>query len=228
MAKKKSSKSKASELDKDRKAKPTGLRFKTKDVKALHKKDGDLNKKGKDLYFKRPEKVLTKEEIAKYKRKPDGSFESETKQIYLERRDNRKHSDDNLKKKFKKGGKVKQGDAQSTTYTKKKDKDVKAKPVGKRFTDKLAKKLHKSPNATPTNKDVEKHLGAGVYDEKRIDKSDKSLTKKFEGGGETKPVEISMDEMTVALGREPKYPTDYIDGKKYEKCFLRPFYRYVD
>lgn len=228
MAKKNSSKPKASELDKDRKAKPTGYRFKTKGVKALHKKDGDLNKKGKALYFKRPEKVLTEEEIAKYKRKPDGSYESDVKQLYHERRDNRKHSDDNLKKKFKKGGKVKQGDAQSTTYTKKKDKQEKAKPVGKRFTDKLAKKLHKSPNATPTNKEVDKYLGAGVYDEKRKDKSDVSLAKKFDGGGEAKVVEISIDEMKVALNREPKYPYDFIDGKKYEKCFLRPFYRCVE
>jgi hypothetical protein len=35
---------------------------------------------------------------------------------------------------------------------------------------------------------------------------------------------LSIEEMTTALGREPKYPYDFINGKKYIKCFLRPYY----
>ena len=224
---------------------------------------------------------------------------------------------------------MKQNKAQSDSYSSKNDKDKKAKPVGKRYTDKLAKKLGKSPYSTPTKKDVEKYLGDGVYDEKRKDKSDKKPSKKFKSGGgvstkgkkllkahkpsekdkETKAkptgyrwktthlkkkdgtesalakklhfkrptvseiekykkdadgnysddkkqiyherradrthsddnlkkkyneggdvvvVEMSVDEMKEILGREPKYPCDFVNGKKYTKCFLRPFYKCVD
>jgi hypothetical protein len=128
-----------------------------------------------------------------------------------------------------KGGSVgvKQNPPQSKSYTKKADIGAgKAKPVGKRYTDKLAKKLGKSPNADPTQKDINKYLGKGVYDEKRKDKSDISLKKKFEDGGAT--VEISVEEMKSTLGREPRYPSDFINGKKYVKCFLRPYYRLAD
>jgi hypothetical protein len=125
------------------------------------------------------------------------------------------------------GGGVKQNPPQSKSYTKKADIGAgKAKPVGKRYTDKLAKKLGKSPNAEPTQKDINKYLGKGVYDEKRKDKSDISLSKKFEDGGAT--VEISVEEMKSTLGREPRYPSDFINGKKYVKCFLRPYYRLDD
>jgi hypoxanthine phosphoribosyltransferase len=105
----------------------------------------ELNKKGKDLYFKRPKK----EDVEKFKKNADGSFPDETKQIYHEKRQDRKHSDDNLKKKYEEGGE------------------------------------------TP----------AVVV------------------------VEMSVEDMRTALGREPKYPYDFISGKKYVKCFLRPYYK---
>jgi hypothetical protein len=131
------------------------------------------------------------------------------------------------KNKYANGGGVKQNPPQSKSYTKRNDIQAgKAKPVGKRYTDKLAKKLGKSPNADPTQKDINKYLGKGVYDEKRKDKSDISLSKKFEDGGAT--VEISVEEMKSTLGREPRYPSDFINGKKYVKCFLRPYYRLDD
>ena len=146
MAKKKELKpAKPTAKDKEIKAKPTGYRYKTKDVDALHKQDGSLNKKGKDLYFKRPKK----EDVEKFKKNADGSFPDETKQIYHEKRQDRKHSDDNLKKKYEEGGE------------------------------------------TP----------AVVV------------------------VEMSVEDMRTTLGREPKYPYDLISGKKYVKCFLRPFYK---
>ena len=143
MAKKEKKAMKPSEKDKGIKAKRTGYRFKTKDVPALNKQDGTLNKKGKELRFKKP----TKSEVDKYKKNPDGSYPNETKQIYHEKRADRKHSDDNLKKKYEEGGDV---------------------------------------------------------------------------------VEMSMEQMRSALGREPKYPYDFINGKKYVKCFLRPYYKQVD
>jgi hypothetical protein len=220
MAKKLKKAQKPTAEDKAVKAKRTGYRFKTEGNPKLHNKDGDLNAKGKSLYFKKP----SKQEIEKFKKEPDGTYPDKVKQIYHERRADRKHSDDNLTKKFKGGGDVKQNPAQSESYSKKNDKGEKAKPVGKRYTDKLAKKLHKSPNATPTQKDVEKYLGNGVYDEKRKDKSDFSLTKKLEEG-DLVTNEISCEEMKAILGRDPKYPRDFINGKKYEKCFLRPYYR---
>jgi|JI10StandDraft_1071094.scaffolds.fasta_scaffold136560_2 hypothetical protein len=251
---------KSTEADKAIKAKRTGYRFKTEGNPKLHKKDGDLNAKGKELYYKKP----TPKEIEEFKRDKDGNFADDVKQIYHERRADRKHSDDNLvkkyeeggspntglswkldrakhnksedwekpmkdrKKKFKTGGKVKQGAAQSESYSPKKDKKEKAKPVGKRFTNELAEELGKSKNATPTKAEVKEYLGNGVYDEKRKDKSDVSLTKKYEEGGEAKEIEMSVEEMKVILGREPKYPNDFINGKKYQKCFLRPYYKLID
>lgn len=95
MAKKK--KAEASEKDKSIKAKPTGYRFKTEQLK---KKDGSLTKKGKELYFKRP----TKQEVEKYGKDDKGNYKSETKQIYHETRKSKDHSDDNLKKKYEEGG----------------------------------------------------------------------------------------------------------------------------
>ena len=145
MATKKTKKvTKTTDKDKHQKAKPTGYRFKTEGNPKLEKKDGTLNKKGKELYYKRP----TKEEVDKFKKNPDGSYDSDVKQIYHERRADRKHSDDNLKKKFEEGGVA-----------------------------------------------------------------------------EEQAVELSIEEMRTALGREPNYPYDYIAGKKYIKCFLRPYYQ---
>jgi hypothetical protein len=136
MAKKKKVK-----IDKDKKlkAKATGYRYKTEGVDALTKKDGNLNKKGQKLRFKRP----TKSEIEKYKKDSDGNYPDDVKQIYHESRDDKKHSDDNLKEKFEHGGEV----------------------------------------------------------------------------------VLSMEDMRTALGREPKYPYDFINGKKYNKCFLKPYYK---
>ena len=158
MAKKLKKAKKPSDQDLARKAKRTGYRFKTEGNPKLHKKDGELNAKGKELYFKTPKK----EEIQEFKRNADGSFDNAIKQVYHERRADRTHSDDNTK---------------SSTSGKPK-------------------------------------VNKGNY---------------FEEGGEAKPlVEKSVEDMKAELGREPKYPYDFIDGKKYEKCFLRPFYKCVD
>lgn len=62
---------------------------------------------------------------------------------------------------------------------KKIDDNQKAKPVGYRYTDALAKKLKISPNARPTKAHVEKYLGNGIYKEVRANRSDKNLKNKI-------------------------------------------------
>ena len=200
--------------DKQEKAKPVGDRYTDKLAKKLGKSK-----------FAKP----TKKDAIKY----DG------RGVYNEKRKDK--SDISLKNKFEmggefeeggdtyaKGGKIKQNPAQSASYTKKADKQEKAKPVGDRYTDKLAKKLGKSKFAKPTKKDAIKYDGRGVYNEKRKDKSDISLKNKFEDGGTPVVVEIAVEQMKEALGREPKYPYDFMEGKKYVKCFLRPYYKCVE
>jgi len=136
----------SSSKDKELKAKATGYRYKTKDVPALTKVDGTLNKKGKKLQYKRP----LKSEVEAYKKR-DGEYPNPVKQVYHESRKKKDHSDDNLKKRLEEGGEM-----------------------------------------------------------------------------ATAVVEMSIEDMKVALGREPKYPYDFINGKKYVKCFLRPYYKQSD
>lgn len=94
--KKKSKIAKPTDEDLARKAKVTGFRFKTDQLK---KKNGELSELGKKLKYKRP----TAAEVDKYKR-VDGEYPNKKLQVYDERRNDRKHSDDNLRKKFEEGG----------------------------------------------------------------------------------------------------------------------------
>jgi hypothetical protein len=80
------------------------------------------------------------------------------------------------------------GGRQYNPYNKSMDGEKTGKPVGYRFTDKLAKRLGKSVYAKPTSQEIQKYLGRGVYFENRQDKSDmKPTTSKtyasFERGG---------------------------------------------
>ena len=94
--------------------------------------------------------------------------------------------------------------------------DFKKEPDGS-YPDNVKQVYHESRQDRTHSDDVNK---------KRV--ASKKLGKGyFEDGGETLVVELSCEQMKNALGREPKYPCDYIDGKKYEKCFLRPFYKCV-
>lgn len=129
------------------------------------------------------------------------------------------------------------------------DKEIKAKPTGYRWKTshlkkkkdgsegKLAKKLHfKRPNSNEIEKFKKNADGSypddkkQIYHERRKDRkhSDDNMKNKFEHGGENVAVEISVEEMTSILGRHPKYPCDFMNGKKYVKCFLRPYYKCVD
>jgi len=59
------------------------------------------------------------------------------------------------------------------------DKTRVAKPVGYRFTNALASKLRKDKYEAPTEKQVKKYLGKGIYKEYRKNKSDKDRTAKL-------------------------------------------------
>ena len=134
-------------IDKQVVGKPVGYRFTDKLAKKLGKKPGT-----------KP----TAAEIEKYKNRG----------VYFETRKNK--SDLNPKTKLAKGGGVKQSAPQETdsTYSKSIDKQVSGKPVGWRFTDKLANRLGKKTTTAPTKAEVEKYSGKGVYFETRKNKSD--------------------------------------------------------
>jgi hypothetical protein len=59
------------------------------------------------------------------------------------------------------------------------DKTRVAKPVGYRFTNSLASKLRKDQYAVPTEKQITKYLGKGIYKENRKNKSDRDRTAKL-------------------------------------------------
>jgi len=59
------------------------------------------------------------------------------------------------------------------------DKTRVAKPVGYRFTNALASKLRKDKYAVPTEKQITKYLGKGIYKENRRNKSDRDRTAKL-------------------------------------------------
>ena len=87
---------------------------------------------------------------------------------------------------FKKGGYTQSG-RQSPNYNEAMDGQKMGKPVGYRFTDRLAKRLGVNPHIRPTDAQIEKYLGRGVYFEAREDKSDNKPSKKYislEYGGE--------------------------------------------
>ena len=97
--------------------------------------------------------------------------------------------------KFAKGG---QAPSYKETYfgnvwSKKNDKEDKAKPVGYRYTEKLAKRLGKSPYAKVTPEHKEKYLGRGVYFENRKDKSDINPSQKLASGGKVKQTAPQSD-----------------------------------
>lgn len=88
---------------------------------------------------------------------------------------------------FKKGGAT-FGGRQYDPYNEDADGQKIGKPIGWRFTDKLAKRLGKNEHSRPTTQEVEKYAGRGVYYEARQDKSDAKPSKKFislQDGGTT-------------------------------------------
>jgi len=139
--------------DKKKTAKPVGYRFTDKKADKLGKKSTS-----------KP----SASEIEKFLGKG----------VYKEKRADK--SDIKPKDKFAKGG---QASPQSGSYTARADKKKTAKPVGVRFTDKLAKRLGKKATTKPTLAEAEKYMGKGVYKENRKDKSDINPKNRFAKGG---------------------------------------------
>jgi hypothetical protein len=98
-----------------------------------------------------------------------------------------------VKAKGKKKDYSPQNPPQSKVYREVNDEQVSAKPVGWRWTTKGANKVGANPDSRPSSADVEKYKGKTfkvkgvsnryVYQEKRVDKSDKSRKNKFQEGG---------------------------------------------
>ncbi len=100
-----------------------------------------------------------------------------------------------LKRKLAKGGKIKQRPPQSGSYKAARDKEERAKPVGYRFTSKLAKKLGVRPFKKPTAEQIEKYKGNGIYSENRKDKSDLNPMQRFATGGVSKRRSIKDEDV---------------------------------
>jgi hypothetical protein len=84
---------------------------------------------------------------------------------------------------FEEGGVTKKRRRRANAQTGKTDKAVDktrvAKPVGYRFTNALASKLRIYQYAVPTEKQITKYLGKGIYKEYRKNKSDRDRTAKL-------------------------------------------------
>jgi hypothetical protein len=84
---------------------------------------------------------------------------------------------------FKNGGVTKKRRRRANTQIGKTDRSVDktrvAKPVGYRFTNSLASKLRKDKYAIPTEKQITKYLGKGIYKENRKNKSDRDRIAKL-------------------------------------------------
>ena len=97
---------------------------------------------------------------------------------------------------FAKGGYTQSG-RQYPNYNEDMDGQKMAKPVGYRFTDRLAKRLGVSPQSVPTKAQIEKYNGNGIYFEQREDKTDVKPSKKYISlghGGDTQGYDDREDE----------------------------------
>jgi len=84
---------------------------------------------------------------------------------------------------FAEGGEAKKRRRRANTQTGRTDRSVDktrvGKPVGYRFSNSLASKLRKDKYAVPTEKQITKYLGKGIYKENRKNRSDKDRTAKL-------------------------------------------------
>jgi len=84
---------------------------------------------------------------------------------------------------FKNGGEAKKRRRRANIQTGRTDMSVDktrvGKPVGYRFSNSLASKLRKDQYAVPTEKQITKYLGKGIYKENRKNRSDRDRTAKL-------------------------------------------------
>ena len=140
-------------------AKPQSQVYKTSRDKKVPAKPVGYRYKGNN--YNEPSANVIKRELAKPR---------EDRKIYYEVRKDK--SDYDFYSKFKKGGATSFSGRQYANYNEDMDGNKSAKPVGYRYTDRLAKRLGVSEIAKPTAEHIEKYLGRGVYIERRQDKSD--------------------------------------------------------
>lgn len=124
--------------------------------------------------------------------------------------------------KFSSGGKIKRADF----FRDDKNSDSKrlAKPTGFRFKGNRAKDYEK-----PTAEQVRRGLKSGrVYHEDRAERSDMNNKAKsmLKDGGRIGD-EISIKDLTEALGHEPNYPYQTYEGCVLTKCMWRQYYKVV-
>ncbi len=107
---------------------------------------------------------------------------------------------------FKRGG-VSQTEPQnwSGNYNEFRDMQRDAKPVGYRYTHRLAKRLRVNPLSKPSAAHIQKYLGKGVYWETRLDKSDR--TKRLQDGG-------VMVDLTTGVNADPRFDIQSPDFMK--------------
>jgi len=89
----------------------------------------------------------------------------------------------NTQKLYANGGLAKKRRRRANTQTGRTDRSVDktrvGKPVGYRFSNSLASKLRKDQYAVPTEKQITKYLGKGIYKENRKNRSDRDRTAKL-------------------------------------------------
>lgn len=198
----KSVKAKFKEGGSVKQAKPQSQVYKTSRDKKVEAKPVGWRYKGNN--YNEPSANVIKRELGKPR---------EDRKIYFETRKDK--SDYDFYSKFKKGG-VNQVGRQYPNYSEDMDGQKIAKPVGYRYTDRLAKRLGVSPYARPTTAHIEKYLGRGVYMEKREDKTDVKPSEKY--------ISLAKGGMNQVGRQYPNYSED-MDGQKLAKPVG---YRYTD
>lgn len=183
-------------------AKPQSQAYKTKNDKKVEAKPVGWRYKGNN--YNEPSQNVIKRELGKPR---------EDRKIYYEVRKDK--SDHDFYAKFKKGG-VSQSGRQYPTYSEDMDGQKIAKPVGYRYTDRLAKRLGVNPHSKPTSAHIEKYLGRGVYTERRQDKTDVKPSAKY--------ISLARGGVNQSGRQYPNYSED-MDGQKIAKPVG---YRYTD
>jgi hypothetical protein len=178
----KSVKAKFKEGGSVKQAKPQSQVYKTSRDKKVEAKPVGYRYKGNN--YNEPSQNVIKREMKKPR---------EDRKIYYEVRKDK--SDYDFYSKFKRGG-VNQVGRQYPNYSEDMDGQKLAKPVGYRYTDRLAKRLGVKPYARPTEAHIEKYLGRGIYMEKREDKTDVKPSERYISlakGGTTKELVLLVD-----------------------------------
>jgi len=114
---------------------------------------------------------------------------------------------------FKRGGTTFSG-RQYDPYRENIDLERTAKPVGFRYTDRLARRLGVSAYARPTKEHIEKYLDRGVYRETRQDKSDLRPTRGLQSGG-------TLGAGSFARGGKTSYKPQYINNEDIASITLK-------